>query len=844
MASTSSNFVVPLPPVVKVEVEEQVVPKDFRGYLTRALAWTALMPLFMLAFMHFSQLTHTAAVIDDQQIMRTQQFARSMSARIVSIETFLNTAADMISESIAGSKVIPVSRVQRLAEKMPYITSLKLISEDGKVDFSYGKSDVSASELASAFVDYEVKVRSFDNEICFGSRIEESSSSDDSYLLIGCEPKSDFAGIFERSVGAEPYALQIFDSKQKQIFYTSLNDKGNLGPQNLTPEFVKLSEQMLQAPTPLWRTNQKRNDSVVLSIAEIPDTDWRIVFSQRVTFRDKQLLSSLLTSGVFLVCGALLALIVGTFLGFRLTSYVQTLIDQINTFKKDGSIKKPDRSFLTNAPIELKLLSVLFEKLVRQVQSTQKKLEEANLDLTHQVNLRTRTLNQRNQELRALQFLLAPLRDEAQVVIKRTVESFRLILGLNYLTFADKPESDRPDLASLPVELSTGVLGYLNFERPDYTQENRVHTSLQRLANSIAIVLDNQEMFSSVKASQSRFNALLESMTEGVVLIGKTGSLLYANKTARGILSISPEASIAKVESYIEERFRKVYLADGQNNQQDFFAGPRRYVSKVDSDFFIEASGFLGPEFHGYVGPRMGLLLRDISEEVSMERMKRNLISVVAHELKTPVTTLRLQSETLQRQIRSGKLSDSQQLLSEMLEESSRLQNLICDWLDVSRLEAGSLVIKPKVQTVTGILNKAMKSVHLHFPQLEVSIKVEPEAECVLADKDRMTQVFVNILENAARYNDKVKPVCSVRSEKIDDSVVISFSDNGIGVSEQHLSKIFDSFYQVDMGSGRKVGGTGLGLAICRGIMAAHGGKIWAEQNPVGGTIFRISLSL
>lgn len=88
MASTSSNFVVPLPPVVKVEVEEQVVPKDFRGYLTRALAWTALMPLFMLAFMHFSQLTHTAAVIDDQQIMRTQQFARSMSARIVSIETF------------------------------------------------------------------------------------------------------------------------------------------------------------------------------------------------------------------------------------------------------------------------------------------------------------------------------------------------------------------------------------------------------------------------------------------------------------------------------------------------------------------------------------------------------------------------------------------------------------------------------------------------------------------------------------------------------------------------------------------------------------------------------------
>lgn len=804
MASNTSNFVVPLPPVVKVEVEEQVVPKDFRGYLTRALAWTALMPLFMLAFMHFSQLTHTAAVIDDQQIMRTQQFARSMSARFVSIETFLNTASDMISESI-GSKVIPVSRLNKLAEKMPYLTSLKLISYTGRVDFHHGESSVSTAELMSAFAGSEVNVRSFQNEICFGSRVPEADSYDRSFLLIGCEPKEDIAAIFERSVGAEPYSLQIFDSKQKEIFFTSLNDSGNVRPQNLSPEFVKISEQMLGAPIPLWRTNQKRNDSAVLSIAEIPDTDWRVVFSQRVTFRDKQLLSSLLTSGVFLVCGALLALIVGTFLGFRLTNYVQTLIDQINAFKKDGSI----RSFLANAPIELKLLSVQFEKLVRQVQSTQKKLEESNLDLTHQVNLRTRTLNQRNQELRALQFLLAPLQDEPHVVIKRTVESFRLILGLNQLDFVDKPERDRQDLASLPVKLSTGVLGYLSFERPDYTQENRINTSLQRLANSIAIVLENKEMFSSVKASQSRFNALLESMTEGVVLIGKTGSLLYSNKTAREILSIAPGDGIAKVESYIEEHFRKVYLADSPNNPQDFFAGPTRYVSKVDSDFFIEASGFLVPEFHGYVGPRMGLLLRDISEEVSMERMKRNLISVVAHELKTPVTTLRLQSETLQRQIRSGKLSDSQQLLTEMLEESERLQNLICDWLDVSRLEAGSLVIKPKVQTVTAILNKAMKSVHLHFPHLEVSLKVEPEAECVLADKDRMTQVFVNILENAARYNDKEKPTCNVRSEKIDDSVVISFSDNGIGVSENISLKFLILFIKSIWVRDGKSGGPG-----------------------------------
>ncbi|MFQ9939288.1 MAG: two-component sensor histidine kinase, partial [Parasutterella excrementihominis] len=134
-----------------------------------------------------------------------------------------------------------------LAEKMPYLTSLKLISDTGSVDFHHGESSVSTAELMSAFAGSEVNVRSFQNEICFGSRVPEADSYDRSFLLIGCKPKEDIAAIFERSVGAEPYSLQIFDSKQKEIFFTSLNDSGNVRPQNLSPEFVKISEQMREA---------------------------------------------------------------------------------------------------------------------------------------------------------------------------------------------------------------------------------------------------------------------------------------------------------------------------------------------------------------------------------------------------------------------------------------------------------------------------------------------------------------------------------------------------------------------------------------------------------------------
>ena len=97
---------------------------------------------------------------------------------------------------------------------------------------------------------------------------------------------------------------------------------------------------------------------------------------------------------------------------------------------------------------------------------------------------------------------------------------------------------------------------------------------------------------------------------------------------------------------------------------------------------------------------------------------------------------------------------------------------------------------------------------------------------------------------NAARYRSKLEPVCRVTVRLVKDEIEIAFQDNGIGVKENYLSKIFDSFYQVEMGSDRKVGGTGLGLAICRGIMTAHGGRIWAERNKETGTTFKLRLAV
>ena len=133
----------------------------------------------------------------------------------------------------------------------------------------------------------------------------------------------------------------------------------------------------------------------------------------------------------------------------------------------------------------------------------------------------------------------------------------------------------------------------------------------------------------------------------------------------------------------------------------------------------------------------MGLIIRDISKEMSIERMKGNLVSIVAHELKTPITTMRLQAETLDRMISNGRPEDAKELIGDMLSESTRLQNLISDWLDVSRIEAGALVIRPKVQSLGVLLRMAEKVVKQHYPDLKIETNIDKDAQCILVDKDR-----------------------------------------------------------------------------------------------------------
>jgi len=833
MVSQSRNFSVPLPTDVEIKYEGSVIQKNFSGYLRRALAWTALTPLFMLAFMHFSQLMNATDINDTRQIEITKQLAGQLSEKLKDFNFFITTVADSFSHDDLDKEWL-----LRSVDRFPNLLFIKVYGESDHVLWEdsarvFNNIDGFLQQSNKGFVAY----KNGDQDIVC-SKVQVSSTG--SEQIVGCLSFDYLKNLFLTKVGTDPFTLQVFTSTGESIFNTYVNYAKHAQSTVLSQDFIKKANEILLSPRPLWRTEQLRNQAQVFSIAKVEPPGWYLMVGQPVSVRDEQLLSSLQTSGIFLILGLLGTALVGTFLGRKLTANVESVIEQINEFKNHGIIVKYPKDKFDNAPLELKIVSKQFELLADAVVRSQKKLEKVNEDLIDQVNQRTAVLNQRNEELKSLQLLLTPLEEPAAVVIRKTTERFKEILELPVLFFTEHLNKQEDALEKIVVKSSGGeVLGCLCFQTSDIQDKNIVLNALERLARSISIVLDNENMFRSIKIDHSRFTSLMESMTEGVILVGLTGSLLYSNNTAASLLGISEGTTIDNVENHINKYFRPI----GSEETVKESGIQNKYASKTNSDLFLEISSFIVPHFYGY-GKRTGYIVRDISKEMSIERMKKNLISVVAHELKTPITTMRLQAETIFRSFRNNPSESTMELLSDMLDESNRLQNLISDWLDVSRIESGAMVIKPKLYPLTTLLSSALKIVQQHYPDLSVERKLSEDAQCILADKDRILQVFINILENAARYRSARKPLCIVESKIVNEEIEISFRDNGIGIPETHLSRVFDTFYQVDMSNSRRVGGTGLGLAICRGIMTAHGGRIWAEGNPSGGTVIKLCFKL
>jgi signal transduction histidine kinase len=235
------------------------------------------------------------------------------------------------------------------------------------------------------------------------------------------------------------------------------------------------------------------------------------------------------------------------------------------------------------------------------------------------------------------------------------------------------------------------------------------------------------------------------------------------------------------------------------------------------------------------------VILKDITQDEEVVQLKNDVVALTAHELNNPLSTLSIGLETLL--LHRARLSDEKKstILSDLLDEIHRLQDLIRDWLDISMLNNGVLAFDKKRIDAAEILAESVNGMTLK-PGARIFFDKPGCPVYLYADPKRLKQVFINIIQNAFKYNVSKAPELSISVEEKEDRVVFRFKDNGIGIKEEQKKKIFDRFYRSPEAKKVSPNGSGLGLSICFSIVEAHGGKISTEDNVTGGSVFVIEL--
>lgn len=223
------------------------------------------------------------------------------------------------------------------------------------------------------------------------------------------------------------------------------------------------------------------------------------------------------------------------------------------------------------------------------------------------------------------------------------------------------------------------------------------------------------------------------------------------------------------------------------------------------------------------------------------EQLQATLLNSISHELRTPLATITgtLSALTTSLEISTGDMTARQELLETAYEEALRLNRLVGNLLDMTRLESGAYQLHLEPCDVQDLVGIALSRFGERRHKQSIQVTLADELPLLMIDVDLLTQALVNVLDNAAKYSPEDRPIDIICSQEREE-LILSVADRGIGIPAEDIDKVFKKFYRGQ--SDRRTGGIGLGLSISQGIVEAHQGRIWASARPGGGTILSIAL--
>ena len=384
----------------------------------------------------------------------------------------------------------------------------------------------------------------------------------------------------------------------------------------------------------------------------------------------------------------------------------------------------------------------------------------------------------------------------------------------------------------------------LRIARGDYSRKVTVHgkDELGQLALTFNQLAEQiEETQDAMESERNRLNSVLSHMSDGVVATDRRGKVITINDMALSLLGISKEAAIGQnilnlLDIEKDYTLRKILESTEEllieRNESNY--GDNKII-RVEFSMIRRESGFIS----GLVA-----VMHDVTEQEQNERDRREFVSNVSHELRTPLTSMRSYIETLSE----GAWQDQEiapRFLKITLDETDRMIRMINDLLDLSRMDNDNLKLNIEMVNFNELVNFVLDRFDVIIANSEKKYRIVREFTqrplFVEVDTDRMIQVIDNVMNNAIKYSPDGGKI-TVRLMETHNNVILSITDQGLGIPKKDISRIFERFYRVDKARARKQGGTGLGLAISKEVVKALGGTIWATSIENYGSTFYISL--
>lgn len=348
-----------------------------------------------------------------------------------------------------------------------------------------------------------------------------------------------------------------------------------------------------------------------------------------------------------------------------------------------------------------------------------------------------------------------------------------------------------------------------------------------------------QEMSKLRGMEKERLKTLIESMGSGLLMFGRGGTVNLVNGVFRKTFGFQDTKILGETVSTlglpveIESLIENVYMTEKSSNIQVHLV-----VDGVPSSVSVHGAPVIGTteDWLGIV-----VVIHDITELVRLEKVRKDFVANVSHELRTPVTSIKGFTETLL----DGAM-DERAVLKEFLQiiqkESNRLQQLIEELLVLSDVERDGFRLQYDQVDLEKVITDALQLLSGSIARKKMNIVLDlPTKTIIDGDEDRLIQVMVNLLSNAISYSLKEKTI-KIRVENDEKDVLIVVQDEGIGIDQAELGRLFERFYRVDRARSRDSGGTGLGLAIVKHLIEAHRGTVEVESKLLVGTTIYIQL--